>query len=185
MLKRKAPTDVSSKGSETRLIEGPRAKYSGRGMSYMSVEFVDTNVIVYAHEGGAGSKHRKAVDLLTRLFEEQAGAVSVRVLSEFYITATRKLGMKSEEAEEAIADLGGWTIHRPGHGDVLRACKIHRRHKVSWWDALIYQQRLRARLRCAVERGTRGGAAIRNRDSSKPIHFVALTLRRYTEWRPS
>ncbi len=103
----------------------------------MSVEFVDTNVFVYAHERGAGLKHKQAVDLLTRLFEEQAGAISIQVLSEFYVTATKKLGMKSEEAEEAIADLGRWTIHRPGHDDVLRACRLQRRHKVSWWDALI------------------------------------------------
>jgi predicted nucleic acid-binding protein len=103
----------------------------------MSVEFVDTNVFVYAHEGGAGPKHRKAVELLTRLFEEQTGALSIQVLSEFYITATKKLGMKSPEAEETIADLGSWTIHRPAHADVVRACAIHRRHKVSWWDALI------------------------------------------------
>ncbi len=103
----------------------------------MSVEFVDTNIFVYAHEGGAGIKHRKAVDLLARLFEEHAGAISVQVLAEFYVTATKKLGMKSEEAEEAIADLKNWNIHRPGHDDVLRACRIHRQHKVSWWDALI------------------------------------------------
>lgn len=103
----------------------------------MSVEFVDTNILVYAHEGGAGQKHRRAVDLLTRLFEEQRGAVSVQVLTEFYVTATKKLGMKSQEAEEVIADLGTWTIHRPGHEDVLRASGIHRAHKVSWWDALI------------------------------------------------
>jgi predicted nucleic acid-binding protein len=103
----------------------------------MSVEFVDTNILVYAHEGGAGVKHDQAVDLIARLFDEQSGAVSIQVLSEFYVTATKKLGMKSEEAEEAIADLGSWTIHRPSHGDVVRACNLHRRHKVSWWDALI------------------------------------------------
>jgi predicted nucleic acid-binding protein len=103
----------------------------------MSVEFIDTNIVVYAHEGGAGAKHRKAVDLMTRLFEDQTGALSIQVLTEFYVTATKKLGMKSEEAEEVIADLGSWTIHRPGHRDVLRACRIHRQHKVSWWDALI------------------------------------------------
>jgi predicted nucleic acid-binding protein len=103
----------------------------------MSVEFVDTNILVYAHEGGAGPKHDKAVALIVRLFDDQNGAVSIQVLTEFYVTATKKLGMKSEEAEEAIADLGAWTIHRPSHADVLRACKIHRRHKVHWWDALI------------------------------------------------
>ena len=103
----------------------------------MSVEFVDTNIFVYAHEGGAGAKHRKAVELITRLFEEQAGALSVQVLTEFYVTATKKLRMRSQEAEEAIADLGSWTIHRPSHADVLRACRIHRERKVGWWDALI------------------------------------------------
>jgi predicted nucleic acid-binding protein len=103
----------------------------------MSVEFVDTNVFVYAHESGAGAKHQQAVELLARLFEEQSGAVSIQVLTEFYVTATKKLGMKSREAEETISDLGSWTIHRPNHADVLRACKMHRDHKLSWWDALI------------------------------------------------
>ncbi len=131
-----------------RLIGELRARSSGREMSCMSAEFVDTNIFVYAHEGGAGSKHRRAVELVAGLFEEQTGAVSVQVLSEFYVTATRKLRMKSEEAEEAIADLQGWTIHRPGHADVLRACLIHRRLKVSWWDALIINSALE--LGCSV-----------------------------------
>jgi predicted nucleic acid-binding protein len=103
----------------------------------MSVEFVDTNIFVYAHEGGAGSKHSKAADLLTRLFDEQAGALSVQVLTEFYVIATKKLGMKSQEAEDVLTDLASWTIHRPTHADVLRACRIHREQQVSWWDALI------------------------------------------------
>jgi predicted nucleic acid-binding protein len=103
----------------------------------MSVEFVDTNILVYAHEGGAGAKHRKAVELISRLAEEQSGAISLQVLSEFYVTATKKLGMKSEEAEDTIADLKSWIIHRPSYDDLLRSCQIHRQHKVSWWDALI------------------------------------------------
>ncbi len=103
----------------------------------MSVEFVDTNIFVYAHDGGAGAKHGVAVDLLTRLFEEQSGAISIQVLAEFYVTAIKKLQIKSQEAEEIIADLGSWTIHRPGHDDILRACKIHRQRQASWWDALI------------------------------------------------
>lgn len=103
----------------------------------MSVEFVDTNVLVYAHEAGAGAKHRQAVDLLERLFEDQTGAVSIQVLSEFYLTAIKKLDMKEQEAEEIIADLGSWIIHRPTHADLLRASRIHRQHRMSWWDALI------------------------------------------------
>jgi predicted nucleic acid-binding protein len=103
----------------------------------MSVEFIDTNVLVYAHDGGAGAKHVKSVELLARLFEEGSGALSVQVLSEFYAAATRKLGMKSEEAEAVIEDLGAWIVHRPDHAGILRACRLQRRYKIAWWDALV------------------------------------------------
>jgi len=103
----------------------------------MSVEFIDTNVLVYAHDGGAGVKHSKAVDLLTRLFEEQNGAISVQVLSEFYVVATRKLGMRAQEAESVVADMRSWTIHRPDLTDLIRTSQFHIRHKVGWWDSVI------------------------------------------------
>jgi predicted nucleic acid-binding protein len=114
----------------------------------MNVEFVDTNILLYAHTGGAGGKHEKSVALLSRLAEEATGAVSVQVLTEFYSTATKKLGMKSEDAEEVIADLRTWIIHRPGHADVIRSIQLQRRHKMSWWDALIVNSALE--LGCSV-----------------------------------
>ena len=103
----------------------------------MSVEFVDTNVLVYAHDGGAGAKHDQSVELLRRLTKDGSGALSLQVLGEFYVTATKKLGMSSQEAEEVLVDLGGWIIHRPAHADLLRAARLHRRYVVPWWDALI------------------------------------------------
>ena len=103
----------------------------------MNVEFVDTDVLVYAHDGGAGRKHERSVELLTRLFEEGTGALSTQVLAEFYAAATKKLAMTSQEAEEVLADLAGWAIHRPGHADLLRTARLHRRHGIGWWDALI------------------------------------------------
>ena len=111
----------------------------------MSVEFIDTNILVYAHDGSAGTKHADAVSLLERLFEEGSGAISVQVLTEFYAVATRKLRMSSEEAEAVLEDLGGWTMHRPEHADLIRAAQLHRRHRISWWAALL--------LNSAVELG--------------------------------
>lgn len=105
----------------------------------MSAEFIDTNILVYAHDGGAGEKHSKSVELLTRLLDERCGALSLQVLAEFYATATRKLGMDASEAEEILADLGNWIMHRPAHADLMEASKLHRRNKLSWWDALIIQ----------------------------------------------
>jgi predicted nucleic acid-binding protein len=103
----------------------------------MSVEFVDTNILLYAHDGGAGEKYERSVKLLSRLVEEGAGALSIQVLVEFYAAATRKLAMSSQAAEQIVSDLGGWTIHRPSHADLLRAARVHRRYEISWWDALV------------------------------------------------
>ena len=114
----------------------------------MSVEFVDANVLIYANDGGAGAKHVKAKDLVERLIEEGAGALSIQVLAEFYSVATRKLSRTSAEAEAVIRDLGGWTIHRPAHADLLKAAQLHRRYKLTWWDALILNSAIE--LGCSV-----------------------------------
>ena len=114
----------------------------------MSVEFVDTNVLVYAHDGGAGAKHRRAVELLERLFEDRSGAISIQVLSEFYAAVTKKLGMKGEEAEASIRDLGSWVIHRPSHADLVQAIRLHRRYRIAWWDALVLNSAIE--LGCSV-----------------------------------
>ena len=103
---------------------------------------------MYAHEGGAGKKHVKFVELLARLFENASGALSIQVLSEFYNTATKKLAMRSAEAEEAISDLGGWLIHRPGHADVLKACGFHRRYNIAWWDVMVLNSAME--LGCSI-----------------------------------
>lgn len=114
----------------------------------MSAEFVDTNVFVYAHDLGAGAKHHRSANLLTELFESNTGAISVQVLAEFYSVATRKLHVPSDEAEQAIRDLGVWKIHRPSHADLLKALGLHRQHRISWWDALIVTSALE--LGCTV-----------------------------------
>jgi predicted nucleic acid-binding protein len=132
----------------------------------MSVEFVDTNLLVYAHDGGAGAKHAQAVALLARLFEEGTGALSIQVLAEFYAAATRKLGMTSAEAEAVIRDLGGWIIHRPAHADLLKAAQLARRHRLGWWDALI--------LTSAIELGC---AVLWTEDFSDGRRFGPVTVR--------
>ena len=79
------------------------------------------------------------VEHLAILLASDAGAVSTQVLAEFYSAATRKLKMPSQKAENVIADMHLWTIHRPEHADLVLAARLERRHKISWWDALIVQ----------------------------------------------
>ena len=113
-----------------------------RSMTGLIVEFIDTNLLVYAQDQTAGERHRKAVDLIAHLATNGHGAISTQVLIEFYSVATRKLKMLSEEVEEVIRDLSSWKFHRPGLADVVNAIHLQRRHKLAWWDAMILNSAL-------------------------------------------
>jgi predicted nucleic acid-binding protein len=110
-------------------------RFPGSAKTSTTVEFVDANVFIYAHDRSAGRKHAVAAELLARLWEQHSGAVSIQVLVEFY-AATIKRGLKVRDAEAVISDLETWTLHRPDHADVIRAIGLLRRYKISWWDAL-------------------------------------------------
>jgi len=108
------------------------------------VEFVDTNVLAYAHDTSAGSKYDASKNLIFRLSEQGQGCVSIQVLCELYSVATRKLRFKGEEAEQIIGDFGAWFIHRPTHASLLNAARLERRYRIAWWDALVLNSALEA-----------------------------------------
>ena len=100
-------------------------------------EFVDTNIFIYAFDITAGDKRRVAAELIARLWLERTGCVSLQVLQEFYVAATRKLILPPEQARLQVSRLGQWRVHRPSVEDVLKAIELHREHAVSFWDGLI------------------------------------------------
>ncbi len=103
----------------------------------MNVEFVDTNILIYAHDTADGMKHSKAVDLLLRLDESNSGALSTQVLVEFVSVGIRKLKFKPEELQEIVSDFSHWKVHRPTHAEILHSIVLQRNAKISWWDALL------------------------------------------------
>jgi len=112
--------------------------------------FVDTNILVYAHDNSAGPKRDKARALVEQLWESRDGCLSVQVLQEFFVSVTRKIAkpLDAETAKEIIADLSRWHIHVPAGDDVLGAIGIHQRTGISFWDAMIV--RSAAEMGCAV-----------------------------------
>lgn len=101
--------------------------------------FVDSNVLIYAHDLSAGTKHKAARELIERLWEERLGRLSVQVLQEFFVNVTRKLAnpLEAGEAREVISDYTYWRVYRPGAPGVLAAIDLHRRTGISFWDAMI------------------------------------------------
>src|SRR5437016_2107492 len=114
-------------------ISGPEEDRAGRGKSCMAAEavgrFVDTNVLVYAHDSSAGAKRVIARDLLQGLWQTGAGRLSVQVLQEFFVALTRKVRkpLAVEDARAIVADLAHSQIHAPASADVLAAIDLHRR----------------------------------------------------------
>ena len=104
-------------------------------------QFVDSNILVYAYDLDQGEKHTQAKDLLLSLWESGLGCASIQVLQEFYVNVTRKseVPLSPEQATQVIQDFSDWSVHRPGIKDVVSAIELHRRHHISFWDAMILQ----------------------------------------------
>ena len=104
-----------------------------------ALEFIDTNILVYAHDQSSGEKHQVARDLIQGIWKTGNGCLSVQVLQEFYVTVTRKVSrpLPIEEAAEIIRDLSFWQVHSPTAEDVLGAIDIQRYYQVSFWDAMV------------------------------------------------
>jgi predicted nucleic acid-binding protein len=104
------------------------------------LEFVDTNILIYAYDRSAGARHERARDLVAELWKARRGCLSVQVLQEFYVVGVRKLiQITPSDLQVIVSDLALWSVHEPSATDVLAAVEIHQRYQVSFWDAMILQ----------------------------------------------
>ncbi len=110
-------------------------------MSAEARSFVDTNVLVYAHDATAGAKRDRARAIVRDLWESRGGCLSVQVLQELFVTVTRKLPhpLDTRTAATAVEDFSQWMTHAPSAGDVIAAIELYERHDLSFWDAMIIQ----------------------------------------------
>jgi len=111
-------------------------------------QFIDTNVLLYAHDVTAGAKMGQAAKLIDDLWESGEGCLSLQVLQEFFVNITRKVAkpLPAFVVADIIEKLGTWTTHSPTTKDLLAAIDLHIRRKISLWDALVV--RSASRLGC-------------------------------------
>jgi len=103
--------------------------------------FVDTNILVYAHDRSAGAKHQRAQILLEKLWDSGQGVLSTQVLQELCINLRRKVShpLPLEEVRLLIRDYSTWEVVTNTPESILQALDIELRYKISFWDALILQ----------------------------------------------
>jgi predicted nucleic acid-binding protein len=103
------------------------------------MQFVDTNILVYAHDRSADRKHALTQALVIDLWESKQGCVSIQVLQEFYVTVTRKVEhpLNPSYAADIVASLGVWNVHAPTVADIIEAIRFQQQFQLSFWDAMI------------------------------------------------
>jgi len=101
--------------------------------------FVDTNVLIYAHDLDAGLKHDRAAAIIADLWEKENGIISVQVLQEFFVNVTRKIArpMTPAAARGIIRNYLAWRVEPNVSSVVLLASEIGERNRISFWDAII------------------------------------------------
>jgi predicted nucleic acid-binding protein len=100
--------------------------------------FVDTNVLIYAHDIDAKEKHEAAKRVLQELWSERTGALSVQVLQEFYVNVTRKIPrpISKESARLVVSTYTTWCIGTTP-AEISSAFRIEDEAHIGFWDALI------------------------------------------------
>ncbi len=101
--------------------------------------FFDTNILVYTDDSSSPDKQQKSITLFTEHFRRGTAVVSLQVLQEYFVAATRKLGIAPETAQRKIELLGQGRVVRFEVDDVIKAIELHRLTRISFWDSLILQ----------------------------------------------
>jgi predicted nucleic acid-binding protein len=109
--------------------------------------FVDTNILIYAHDLDSGLKHNVAASIMEKIWEEETGVISTQVIQEFYVNVTRKIPnpITHAQARGIIINYFSWHIEPIEPHTILSASEIEERHLLSFWDSLILATALQAK----------------------------------------
>jgi len=100
--------------------------------------FLDTNILLYSisRDPAEASKRDRAIELL----ERDDGALSVQVLQEFYVQATRAIRSDPLPHQIAAGLIATWTRFRVQEitlSILIGALEIKAAHGFSYWDSAI------------------------------------------------
>lgn len=104
------------------------------------MRFVDTNVLLYA-VSTAPAEHEKA-RIALEILEERNLALSVQVLQEFYVQATRESKPDRITHEQAAALVEAYlrfTVQETTVALMQAASETRDRFRISYWDAAIIE----------------------------------------------
>jgi len=135
--------------------------------------FVDTNVLIYAHDIDARSKRETAKNVLRELWGERNGVLSTQVLQEFYVNVTRKIPhpISKESARLVVSSYVVWCVDTT-HAEISTAFRIEDEHRIGFWDALIVASALKSGASRILSEDLNAGQTIAGIRIENPFAFA-------------
>lgn len=99
--------------------------------------FVDTNILIYAHDKDAGKKYLAAKAVMELLWNRPIlPSISIQVLQEFYVNLIRKK-VKASDVRETVMNYLEWDVIHNDRHLLLEGMRLKDKFSLSFWDALI------------------------------------------------
>lgn len=99
--------------------------------------FIDTNILLYAHDKGDRNKNAVAKKLLVSIADNCIyPSLSIQVLQELHVNLLR-IGMPFSDSVKVVKAYSRWNIIQNNLSIFHKALEIQKRYNLSYWDASI------------------------------------------------
>ena len=126
--------------------------------------FLDTNIIVYAHDNSSGDKHTVAKEIMDYLWESKKGVISVQVLQEFFVCVTKKIvkPLLLKNARMILEYLSSWDVVVNDKYITLKAIDLQEKYRFSFWDSLVIQAAIQSQARILLSEDLPDGQNVKD-----------------------
>lgn len=103
----------------------------------MSKIFVDTNILIYAFQSADIKLQTTAREQMKTLESKDQGVISTQVMQEFFVVATKKMGVDPIQAKKVLAEFENFEVLAVTPTLIYEAIDCTVTERISFWDALI------------------------------------------------
>jgi predicted nucleic acid-binding protein len=114
------------------MVEGGREKICMSGRV-----FLDSNILLYAQDPASPKKQQRSREVISELADSGDGVISTQVIQEFFVAATRKLGVPPLAAKAVLKTFTVFEIVVAGPALIHEAIDCSVLNTISFWDSLV------------------------------------------------
>ena len=138
----------------------------------MSKVFLDTNILVYALDQVDQSKQNTSRDILRKLQDADRAVISTQIMQEFFVVATRKLGVEPLQAKGILQALGNLEVVSVSPALIYEAIDCSLLNQLSFWDALVIVCAESARCPLVLSEDLNDGQVIKGVQVQNPFTWT-------------